>query len=138
MAGSQGQRPREVGASPELPCGNATLQTHLCVLRRCPETAPAPQKFEVSVEGRQGAALQAREPLCAWFKLTHTWTALGCSVRIKKKQTGKHQGWDFPGKGSRFQPSKAFLAPSLLVRGLARGVWGGIHLKTQVQYLRLI
>lgn len=80
MAGSQGQRPRKVGASPELPCGNAALQTHLCVLRRCPETAPVPQNFEASVEGRQGAALQAWEPQCAWLKLAHTRTGLGCSV----------------------------------------------------------
>lgn len=27
------------------------------------------QAFEVSIEGQQGAALQAQEPLCTWLKL---------------------------------------------------------------------
>lgn len=29
------------------------------------------QGFEVSMEGQQGAPLQAQEPLRAWFKLAH-------------------------------------------------------------------
>lgn len=35
------------------------------------------QAFEVSMEGQQGAALQAQEPLCTWLKFVHTYPWLG-------------------------------------------------------------
>ena len=34
--------------------------------------APGSQDFEVSMEGQQGAALQAQKPLCTWLKLAYT------------------------------------------------------------------
>lgn len=49
-----------------------------------------------------------------------------------------HEEWDFPGKRSHSQRIKSFLAPSLLAVDIARGIWGGIHLKTQVQHVKLI
>lgn len=54
---------------------------------------------------------------------------------MNSKKPGKHTAWLTRGrisldKGSHFQPSKSFLAASLLVGGLARGVSGGIHPKT--------
>lgn len=71
MAGSQDQRLGKVGASPQLSCVIAALQAHLCVFRRRPEMALGSQDFEVSMEGQQGTALPAQEPLCTWLKLAH-------------------------------------------------------------------
>lgn len=41
-------------------------------LQEVPRDGPGVPDFEVSMKGQQGAALQAQEPLCAWFKLAHT------------------------------------------------------------------
>lgn len=58
----------QVGISPHLSYINAALQTQLCFFWRYSEMALGSKDFEVSLEGQQGAALQAQESLCTLLK----------------------------------------------------------------------